>query len=403
MRVLVLSPVDPRERNMGSKIRIFESLRHLGRNHTVDLLSFEAQGDATAGKTPETIRDLCAHVELVGDPGELSRAVLRSLVRGIPYRSGKFWSSEFREKVEDRISEHEYDVVWVHFLNMLDYLPSRWLRDSHTGKPVVVLDQHNDDHRVWEGMMENGSIFEKAYAHWNLRALKRWEPKQIKHCDLVLSVSKEDAERTASRIPKDIRVRYVPNGVETGDQLDSTPGEGNVIVLVGSMDLRMNIDAARWFATEVFPEVRRRVAGAEFWIVGRNPSDDVRRLAVEDGIFITGTVEDVRPFYEQAKVAIAPYRLGGGTKLKVLEAMGRGVPLVATPTGAQGIEVKDGDHLLIEEDAGAFARSVVELLASRKRRDELASAAFERASERYSWGSIYGDAIEEVRRIVEKT
>jgi glycosyltransferase involved in cell wall biosynthesis len=165
------------------------------------------------------------------------------------------------------------------------------------------------------------------------------------------------------------------------------------------MDVTMNIDAVTWFAREIFPQIRQTVPNAEFQIVGRNPSSEVLALDREEGIEVTGRVDEVRDFYENAAVAVVPLRRGGGTKLKVPEAMAARVPVVATSVGAQGLEIEDGVHLQVADEADAFAEATSRLLTHRDEARQITRAAYDRVKERYSWSSIYDDAI---RRIEER-
>jgi glycosyltransferase involved in cell wall biosynthesis len=195
------------------------------------------------------------------------------------------------------------------------------------------------------------------------------------------------------RVPASAKVWTVPNGV---DAMHFQPGSlgmkrVNVILFCGSMDVTMNVDAVRYFASAIFPAIRRVVSDAEFWIVGRNPSEDVHKLAALDGVLVTGTVEDVRPFYEKAKVSVAPFRFGAGTKLKILESMAMGVPVVSTSTGCQGIKARAGKEVWIAHDARAFAEAVTELLLDDQAGLEMREAARKLVEERYDWGGILRD------------
>lgn len=167
------------------------------------------------------------------------------------------------------------------------------------------------------------------------------------------------------------------------------------------MDITMNMDAVARFAKDIFPFVRRSVPDAEFWIVGRNPGTTVRRLESVAGIRVTGSVSDVRPYYEKARVAIAPFRYGGGTKLKVLEAMAVGVPVVATKVGSQGIEAVPGQHLFIEDKSEEFAQRVIDLLRNSDLWRTMSVAARRLVEPKYSWTSIMSDAGRRLEMLVE--
>jgi len=219
----------------------------------------------------------------------------------------------------------------------------------------------------------------------------------LQRVDVILSVSEEDAAFTRARLPNPAtKVWVVPNGVEIGSFVPNRPLPENRIIFCGAMDILMNIDAVVRFARRVFPEVREIVPDAEFWIVGRNPDDKVRALDSIPGVKVTGQVADVRPYYAKSKVAVAPFRYGGGTKLKVLEAMALGVPVVATPIGCQGIKCVSGKHLLVEEAEEEFALSVVNLLNDDVLWKSIVVEARRLVEQRYSWEKILEKVIHQL-------
>jgi glycosyltransferase involved in cell wall biosynthesis len=171
-------------------------------------------------------------------------------------------------------------------------------------------------------------------------------------------------------------------------------------VLCGGYGVYRNSEAAIWFARTVFPLVKNAVPQAEFWIVGSNPNQEIRQLVEIPGIHVTGTVPDVRPYYARAAVTVAPYRYGEGTKLKVLEAMASGAPVVSTPIGCQGIDVRDGEHVLIVNSAEEFARKIVYLLGNEELRRALAARARAVIEQEYSWKKIVGDLDPEMCELV---
>jgi glycosyltransferase involved in cell wall biosynthesis len=218
----------------------------------------------------------------------------------------------------------------------------------------------------------------------------------------MLCASNRETEFARSFIPPNVKLWTVPNGVDTDYFVPSPPEskESHSIVLCGGYGVYRNSEAAIWFARTVFPLVNKEVPHAEFWIVGSNPNQEIQQLAETPGIHVTGTVPDVRPYYARAAVTVAPYRYGEGTKLKVLEAMASGAPVVSTPIGCQGIEVKDGEHVLIVNSAEEFARKIVYLLGNEEMRRTLAARARAVIEREYSWKKIVGDLNPELCELV---
>jgi len=390
MRILMLSPSFPWPLNIGSKIRIYHVLRELAQaGHEVSLLTLahERYGMADLEALKTHCKELCVvSVKNRSRP----RAALKSLLSFKSYGVAKFESLQFREAVSEALREN-YDILWVHFMETLAYMPKHCLWER---KPVVVLDQHNADGRFWETFAREGSPWVRFFAKFNLWQLRRLEDSVLKQVDIILSVSKEDADFTRRRLSNPAtQVWVVPNGVDTEKLRPPDIAERkNRIIFCGAMDVLMNIDAVNWFGYRVLPRVREVVPDAEFWIVGRDPTPRVKALGSLPGVRVTGQVEDVRPYYAEAKVAVAPFRYGGGTKLKVLEAMALGVPVVATPIGCQGIEAP-GKHLFKEESEAAFAERVINLLQDDSLRLQMAIEARRLVEERYRWQSIIGDTI----------
>jgi len=398
LRILMLSPTLPWPLNIGSKIRIYYVLRELTRTgHEVTLLALTHEPYRPEDLDPLRAHCRDLHVVPVKNRPRV-QAALKTLIFCKPYGVIKFESQEFGRIVAKALQE-DYHILWVHFMETLVYLPptSLWKRIS-----LVVLDQHNADERFWETYAREGSPWVRLFAKFNLWQLRRFQASVLNQVDVVLSVSKEDADFTQARLTNPAtQVWIVPNGVDT-ERLQplGTTERRNRIIFCGAMDVFMNIDAVNWFARRMFPRVREAVHDAEFWIVGRNPNSKVKALASLPGVRVIGQVEDVRPYYAEAKVAVAPFRYGGGTKLKVLEAMALGVPVVATPVGCQGIEAVPGKHLFKEESEEAFTERVVNLLQDDSLRLQMAIEARKLVEDRYSWHSIMHNTIEHLELMV---
>ncbi|MCD6194553.1 MAG: glycosyltransferase [Candidatus Aminicenantes bacterium] len=384
----MISPSFPWPLNTGGKIRIYQILRHLIRlGHKVTFLSLAQE--TYSSEVVEELETLCEKFLIIPSPRQSKVwAALRSIIFYEPYRLAKFENREFTEKIAHEFS-HDYDLVWVNFLETLASLPSE---HEVQKKPIIVLDQQNADELFWMTYAQHGPFWIRFFAKQNLKRVRRLQARVIHKVDIILSVSKEDADFTqASLADSSIEVWVAPNGVDTEKMYPAENQERrNKIIFCGSMDVMMNIEAVEWFTHNVFKKVREEVPDAEFWIVGRNPGPGVQKLSSVSGVYVTGSVPDVRPFYAEAKVAVAPLRLGGGTKLKVLEAMALGVPVVATPIGSQGIKAVPGKHLFVEESIENFAQKVVSLLQNEEIARKMAQEARRLVEEHYSWSGVWG-------------
>jgi glycosyltransferase involved in cell wall biosynthesis len=190
-----------------------------------------------------------------------------------------------------------------------------------------------------------------------------------------------------------LRVEVAPNGVDTHAFRPLPAPEGPpALVFVGNMSYPPCVDAMVWFCSEILPLIRAQRPGVEMWIVGINPAPEVRRLE-GDGVHVTGRVPDVTPYYERSGVSVVPIRAGGGTRLKILEAMALGRPVVSTTIGAEGLDIMDGNHVLLADDPRQFAEKTLQLLSDAELYRRLAADGRALAVNRYDWDVIARDLL----------
>src|SRR5262249_7316977 len=208
---------------------------------------------------------------------------------------------------------------------------------------------------------------------------------QFNHCTLTTQGEEEEFESLSTGVSSSI----IPNGVDT--QYFARAGRSGltdpVILLLGRMDYFPNIDAARHFAESIFPMVRRKIPAAKFLIVGSNPARPVQRLERIEGVSVTGYVPDVRQHVKEAAVSVAPLRIARGTQNKILESMALGIPVVATPQAAKGIQAIAGQHLLVAEQPAQFAERVIEVLTNETLRRAVADGAREHLEHTHNWAA----------------
>jgi len=396
----MLAPYIPWPLDGGPPIRIYYVLRELARLGNEVVLLAGHDGPPLPASHP--LGGLCREIVTYQPPASAGRAApilsaLRSLASPLPYVAAKFGGREIRESIQRVAAKHEFDLIWANFAFMAYAIPPELPR-----RMPVVLDEHESEGLLWRQYLRHGSLAKRAFALINLIKLPAFQKRIMSQVAAVLGNSEREASFTRRYAPPSVEVWAVPNGVDR-DFFTPTKTDGkkrNAIVLCSGLAVYRNRAAALWFARRMFPRIRREVRDAEFWIVGSHPNREILRLAETPDVHVTGAVEDVRPYYAMAKVAVAPYRYGEGTKIKVVEAMASGTPMVSTSIGCQGLEVIDGQHLLIAETETDFSRRVVELLRDCQRAQALAAAARALVEEKYSWGNIIGALEPKLQRLV---
>ncbi len=381
MRILMLSPYLPWPLYGGTSVRMFNIIKQLSqRGHQIVLVTGKG-----VDFTNNPLQQLCEKVYLYELPkmNRLSSAI-RSLFSCKPYPGLQFQNKHLYEIVYGLLKNESFDLVWINFLFMAEILLK-----IHSGDIPVILDQYEADELVWKRYIQNGNFAQKIFSFLNLKKIQSLQKKVFKHLDAILCVSEIEGEFMKSRTPSNTKIWVVPNGVDTDffqpkyfDKLES------VILMTGSMCIERNISAAIWFAKKIFPKVKKAVPEAQFWIVGFNPDERIFSLKSIPGVKVKGTVEDIKPYYKKAKVYVAPFRFGEGTRLKILEAMAMGVPIVSTEAGCQGIDVVDGKHLLIAKNEDEFIKKVIEILLNPQKGQVLAEIARKLVEQEYNWKVI---------------
>lgn len=402
MRVLMLSPVYPTPTDNGTKRRISAFLKHLTGRFDVTLLAFSEQPQDVTRSRGHSDLPMRRHVIKLSQ--DKSRTVARSLLSQRTYREVKFFDRRYQRALRELLRREHYDFIWVNFLNMATYLESefRFVR----GTSILLLDQHNVDEEYWRSFLNpRVPLPNRLMAGWELVKARRLQTRLFPKFDALISVSVEDVESTAKYVDEKKKLWLAPNGVDIGFFMPnpSERGIGDRLVLIfgGSMDAHMNQDAALWFAHEILPRVAEEIPTTTFWIIGRNPPRKIQGLESDRRIKVSGTVPDVRDYYSQADLFVIPLRMGGGTKLKTLEAMAMAIPIVSTNEGVRGLEASPGVHYELGDTAATMASMVIQLARDPQRGKRMGRNARKLVEEKYSWASIVGDVEEKMLELVK--
>lgn len=391
LAILFLTAQLPYPPRLGGALRNHGMLVGLAQGQRVSLLSLLEPGQPDPAATP--LAEICDPLVTVPAPRRRTRAQrLRDLLSGQADMARRLWSDAYADALRQLLAAHPFDVIHVGGLEMAPYLPV--LRQSgFTG--LVVFDNYNAEaalqRRIFEVDLRTPWRWHAAlYSLVQWRRLVAFETHACQQADHVLAVSEADA-RLLRALRHHAPVTVIPNAIDVPSYDANCPPADlphPALVFTGKMDYRPNVDAALWFADEVLPRIQRRVPEAHFAIVGQQPHPRLAPLQVRPDVTLTGAVDNVRPYIAAADVYVVPMRMGSGTRFKILEAMAMRRAIVSTTLGAQGLEAESGRHLLVADDAGAFAEAVVTLLGDDARRASLGHDAHSFVAQGYDWGRI---------------
>lgn len=393
MNLLFLTPAPPYPPNQGTSIRNWGMIAGLARRHRVTLLTFSASNENIHSKLNAT----CARVETVLRPDRnIANRICTLLFSRRPDLADRLASNEFYARIQQLLTEDEFDAIHIEGLEMCQYIDAIHHSTPATRSPTLIFDAHNAEtviqRRAFQTDMRNPSRWlEALYSVLQLPRLKRYEHATCAKADHVLCVSEEDAA-VLRRLTPGTSTVLVPNGLFLADY-DFPPSPAPLppwsLVFSGKMNYRPNVDAATWFADQIFPRIQEHVdVEIEFVIVGKDPTERVMRLGERPNTTITGAVEDVRPYVAATTVYVAPLRMGGGTRFKLLEAMALKRAIVTTSIGAEGFAVASGRELIVANSPKEQAANIVSLLHDETRRAELGRAARHFVEQNCDWSSI---------------
>ncbi|MDQ1559424.1 MAG: polysaccharide biosynthesis protein PslH [Pyrinomonadaceae bacterium] len=388
MRILwlkteLLHPVDK-----GGKIRTFHMLRELKREHHVTYLTLDdgsAAPDAAA-RASEYCHELVRveHRTRAKFSAAFYGELAANLVSPLPYFMKKYKSQGMRREIERLVAADNFDVLVCDFLQPSVNVPPRL-------PLATVLFQHNVEAMIWKRHYEvQANPLKRSYLYGQWRKSHAYERAACRRFDHVVAVSGEDRE-TMERAYGLKSVSDVPTGVDTEffRPRGAEQREPHNLVFTGSMDWLPNEDAIQFFTKEIMPRVKQQIPDATLTVVGRNPYASLVELGKRDpSIIVTGRVEDVRPYMERAAAYVVPLRVGGGTRLKIYEAMAMEKPIVSTTIGAEGLPVREGRELLLADTAEAFAAAVVGVLTDERAAREMGERAAVAVREKFSWDKV---------------
>lgn len=382
MRILLVTQVVPNPPDSGPKVKTHNVLRYLAKRHEVHLVSF-VRSESEASRA-EDLRTYCSSVTTV--PLQRSRprdavSLVKSLFTGRPFLIERDNVGPMRRAIDRLTKLHDFDAFHADQLSMAQFVVA-----ATAG--LRVLDEHN---AVWTIVRRAAGrerfLPVRLLAELEWRKLRAYEGQVCREFDVVTAVSESDLADLQAAARCTFPARIIPIAVDTEDlSFSKRAAEAVNVVSVATMFYPPNVEGVHWFATDVFPLVRRKLPGVSFQIVGSRPPPRITNLATESsGIDVTGYIADLSPILHRSGVVVVPVQSGSGMRVKILEAFARGIPVVSTAIGVEGIDAIAGEHLLVADDAQDFADAVIQVLQNPSLADRLARSARALVESRYDW------------------
>lgn len=386
MRILVIYPYVPFPPDRGTYQRTYHLLRALARDNDVDLLALCEGGDREEQKP--VFEKFCRRVELVRFDHPPWPRLHARLLNPLPTTVRHWRLAHLSQAIENFSRGHQYSLVHVcdlvmaqYFLELLVDLP-------------LAMDRSRVDLQFQlarRAAMSRG--WRQSVLDWeNLAKLRRFEKRVAKRAAVEVVCGPDDEVFIRQEISKTVPVWIITNGVDldyfSPASIPDSRAEQPTLLFCGAMDYAPNVDALRWYFGEMHSALLKRVPNLKVLIVGKAPVAEVQAYASRPGVTVTGGVPDVRPYYRQAWMQMVPLRIGGGTRLKIPESLAMGTPVISTTIGAQGLDLKHGEDLLLADTPESFVQETARGLCDESLRTHLEIVGSKTVHARLSWTTL---------------
>jgi len=386
MRILLLPHRLPYPPNRGDKIRTFNVLAHLARQHEV-LLACPVDDQADLVHVPE-LEKLCAAVVAEPNSGGRAGAGLRALVSNSSITVRHFHFRKLQQRIDALVDDGDIDAVFCFSSPMAEYVFRSRHAHGKLRRAARLMDLIDVDSYKWRQYEQQSRVPQRWVYAFEAARLGEYERRISREFDELFLVSAQERDCMPAGARTD-NLHALGNGVDLEYFAPRASERANppTIVFTGVMDYPPNVQGVQWFADAVLPRILARRGDARFVIVGSKPTEAVRRLGQRRNIEVTGFVQDVRTYLADAAVCVAPLMVARGVQNKVLEAMAMGKAVVCTPQALEGIRVPPGDAVVVASDESAFAAKILDLIASPSRAAALGAAARRCMEQDFSWSA----------------
>ncbi len=381
MKVLFVSRWYPYPPNNGARIRVYNLIRHLASQHEIDLISFTTE--PVDQRKLDGMRTYCRKVWFADYEPERNGPMSKALgyFSSRPRSVVSSYHKELQRQIDDAERKGGYDLLISSQIDMAAYT-QRWQASPKIFEELELT-------TLYERSMEGQSAPERLRNQLTWWKLTRYLPGVMKDFQGCTVVSEQERMRALGVMPDACPVEVIPNGVDVDSyREDYGQREADTLVYSGALTYSANMDAMQYFLRDVFPVIKKRRPNARLLITGSTKAVDLSRLPIVEGVEFTGYVEDIRPVIARSQASIVPLRIGGGTRLKILEALALGTPVVSTSKGAEGLDLTPGQDFIAADTPQAFAAAILDLLESPSLTERLSCQGRQTVESRYDWKLI---------------
>lgn len=397
MNILVIYPYIPYPIDRGTYQRTFHLLRELAREHTVNLIALSENGERIENR--HVFESFCRDVRFVPfEHPAWPKLIPHRLFSRTPSSVQHWRLPHIADAIRDELEHNHYDLVHV-----CDIVLAQYFLDEHKDIPLSIDRSRVDlQFQQQQASFNAHTLKDKILAWESLFKMRHFEKRVAKRSQLQVLCGPDDEVFVRKHISTTTPLKVVANGVDLDyfrAELEPEPRSAKPTVLFcGAMDYTPNVDALRWFFSNIHAALLQRVPDLQVLIVGKLPIPEVQAYAQLPGVSVTGSVPDVRPYYRRTWLQMVPLRIGGGTRLKIVESLAIGTPVVSTTIGAQGLGLTQGTNILLADTPESFADQIVSALESQPLRDHLRNRGISIAKERFGWRNIGATLNAEYRR-----
>jgi len=400
MNILFISATVPYPATDGGRIRVLNLLKQIAQSNHVTFLALEMLPTDQEGI--EYLRNLGIETHLsefgIRNSEFGIRIIARAVFQNRPLTVAKYYVPAMESTIKRIIQSRMFDVIHFEMLHTGQYLQA--FPDLRV---PTLLSLQNIDSSIWRRLArQTGNPLQKFVFWMQYRSFRRYERLMAEKFSACACVSEEDKNLLADLCPE-ISIEVIPNGVDVESyQPDHSLTEESTLVYTGSMDWLPNEDAVLYFHEQLFPLIEAQIPRVKFYIVGQNPTERVKQLSQRNNVIVTGMVDDVKPYIAKASVYVVPLRIGGGTRLKILEALAMEKAVVSTTIGCEGLQLTPDKDILVADEPEKFAQLVIQLAQDEKFRRQLGKSGRKRVEEKYDWRSIGKHLNELYERIISE-